>query len=121
MRKLTDLSGQRFGKLTVIRFHETRNKHPYYLCKCDCGNETIVRGGALKQGETTSCGCTLKKSREDFGKRVQKHYVLDGVDYSREAFCEKIKMSSMTFYRRIQSGKTIEEIVAEQRAKGLIR
>ena len=62
MGKNVDLTGQRFGKLTVIR-HEgygvRNNGHNYktWLCKCDCGNEVIVRTSYLTLGETKSCGC----------------------------------------------------------------
>lgn len=59
---LIDLSGQRFGKLTVIRLVERRKDASYWLCKCDCGNETIVRGSNhLRKGEVKSCGCYRKE------------------------------------------------------------
>ena len=54
--KTKDLTGKKFGKLTVIKFHHT-NHNKYWLCKCECGNETIVRGSSLTNGGTTSCGC----------------------------------------------------------------
>lgn len=58
-----DLIGQKFGRLIVIR-HSGINKQGNYqwLCLCDCGNERIVRGGALQNGHTKSCGC-LKTER----------------------------------------------------------
>lgn len=60
MPKLIDLSGQRFGRLTVIERAGTatnRGKQPLWLCECDCGNTTIVGGCSLKSGNTKSCGC----------------------------------------------------------------
>lgn len=58
MPKLIDLSGQRFGRLTVIqRVGTTKHGHPTWLCKCDCGKEHVVVGNDLKSGDTTSCGC----------------------------------------------------------------
>ena len=60
---MQDLTGKRFGKLTVLKYHHKvkRNdgKHylHYYLCKCDCGNETIVCLTHLKNEHTKSCGC----------------------------------------------------------------
>lgn len=48
-----DLSGQKFGKLTVLEYAGDRT----YKCLCDCGNETIVRQTSLKSGNTRSCGC----------------------------------------------------------------
>lgn len=56
--RLNDLTGQRFGKLTVIRrVSDDRNRNRMWLCRCDCGNEKIVGGRHLYSGATTSCGC----------------------------------------------------------------
>ena len=52
-----DLTGKRFGKLVVIRQAETKYSKIHWLCKCDCGNETIVSTSGLKSGHTSSCGC----------------------------------------------------------------
>ena len=62
-RKLTDLSGKRFGKLTVTE-PAYRDKNGWkWRCKCDCGNETVSYGNNLKH--TQSCGCeTRRKSSE---------------------------------------------------------
>lgn len=57
MSKLIDLVGQRFGKLTIIEKSENKGGKTAWLCKCDCGNSTVVVGGNLKNGHTTSCGC----------------------------------------------------------------
>lgn len=60
-----DLTGQRFGKLTVIKKIESKrnssDRSVLWLCKCDCGNETIVRGSSLRNGNTKSCGCLRKE------------------------------------------------------------
>ena len=47
-----------------------KGKHALWLCECDCGNETKTRGGDLRQGTTTSCGC---KNKEDLIKINTKH------------------------------------------------
>ena len=54
--KLIDLTGQRFGKLQAVAMTKVGGR-PAYVCKCDCGNETTVRGQCLRRGDTTSCGC----------------------------------------------------------------
>lgn len=58
MRKKIDLTGQPFGRLVVIR-EAGRDKggHVLWLCRCECGNEIIVRGDHLRKEHTTSCGC----------------------------------------------------------------
>ena len=57
-----DLTGQRFGRLTVIKeadkyISPQGLKFAQWLCKCDCGNDTIVLATNLKKGTTKSCGC----------------------------------------------------------------
>lgn len=56
MPKLIDLTGKRFGRLTVVERGQTTS-NTMWRCKCDCGNETIVAYGNLKSGRTKSCGC----------------------------------------------------------------
>lgn len=59
---MKDLTGKRFGKLVVIkRSGSDKHKNATWLCRCDCGNETIVSGIYLRQGETRSCGCLQRK------------------------------------------------------------
>lgn len=62
MGKFIDLTGQRFGRLTVIKRDESKPKANgvYWLCKCDCGNVTSVRSKDLRCGFTTSCGQHFK-------------------------------------------------------------
>jgi hypothetical protein len=51
------LSGKVFGSLCVIeRVKVQGDKRIYYKCKCDCGNECIVRADSLHSGDTRSCG-----------------------------------------------------------------
>lgn len=60
-RKVIDLTGQVFGRLTVIKRAENRGKIVYWLCRCECGNEVEVRGNHLKDGKIKSCGCWRKE------------------------------------------------------------
>lgn len=59
--RVVDISGQRFGRLTVIERFGHNGKRITWLCKCDCGNEKIVIGEDLKNGSTKSCGCLFKE------------------------------------------------------------
>ena len=57
-RKVVDLTGQKFGRLTVIeRKGVSTDGHITWLCRCDCGNLTVVEGRYLRNGHTVSCGC----------------------------------------------------------------
>lgn len=65
----TDLTGKRFGDLTVIQQTEAletnKNKSAtYWLCRCSCGNEVIVIASNLNNGHTTSCGCINSKGEK---------------------------------------------------------
>ena len=64
MSKVVDLTGQRFGRLTVIeRYGSNKDGQATWLCQCDCGNQPVVRGGKLRSGHTTSCGCLFVEKR----------------------------------------------------------
>lgn len=57
-----DLTGQKFGKLTVIkRANDIGDGRVKWLCQCDCGNTIIVQSNNLKNGHTSSCGCLCSK------------------------------------------------------------
>lgn len=69
-----DLTGQKFGKLTVIkRVYNYQCGKNYtgalFLCKCDCGNETIVAGRYLRDGKQKSCGCYRREWQRERKKK----------------------------------------------------
>lgn len=57
MTNRKDLSGQKFGRFTVIEFDNTKTNRVHYRCLCDCGNERIVLAQNLVGGKSRSCGC----------------------------------------------------------------
>lgn len=82
MGRRLDLTGQKFGKLTVIEpagtvysgagkyaggYPKTR-----WRCRCDCGNEKIVFTGDLRRGDTKSCGC-ICNSKDHIQKLQESH------------------------------------------------
>jgi hypothetical protein len=56
--------GQRFGKLLVIEQAPSRDRHPMWLCVCDCGLTTKARAAHLRAGHARSCGCLRQRSIE---------------------------------------------------------
>lgn len=63
-KSFKDLTGLRFGKLTVIRRVYTNDyRRVYWKCQCDCGKTAIVMGKLLKSGGTKSCGCRVYESK----------------------------------------------------------
>ena len=59
MPKFVDLTGKRFGALTVIERAETKWTKTRWLSKCDCGKYTITTAHRLLAGDTRSCGCLM--------------------------------------------------------------
>jgi hypothetical protein len=56
-----DITGMRFGKLIAIRQYIYKNNKSYWLCRCDCGKESIVDKRSLTGGITKSCGCWARE------------------------------------------------------------
>lgn len=69
-----NLSGKRFGRLTVLRPAYRENTTSVWLCSCDCGNITYASGYALTSGRTQSCRCLHK---ELLSKRQKTHGLTD--------------------------------------------
>jgi hypothetical protein len=72
-----DLSNKVFGRLTVISRSfdkESSNGCAFWICKCECGNERIVRTQNLNSGKAKSCGCL---HNENFVKMNTKHGLAD--------------------------------------------
>ena len=60
---LINISGKKFGRLTVLERTERRRGCVYWLCRCECGQEKLVDGKHLRHGGTRSCGCLERESR----------------------------------------------------------
>lgn len=58
-RALKDITGERFGRLTVVAQAEDSalRRRAQWLCICDCGTGVVVDGTSLRTGYTQSCGC----------------------------------------------------------------
>lgn len=63
---VANMEGMKYNHLTVLRRvpkpQRIKSRGAYYLCKCDCGNEKIIVGQSLRNGNTKSCGCELGRS-----------------------------------------------------------
>lgn len=65
--------GEKFNRLTVLKFsHSDKRWRKWYLVKCDCGKEKIVMGSAMISGNTKSCGCLAKETKQ--AKRISKNH-----------------------------------------------
>lgn len=61
--KIKDLTGQKYGLLTVIGLKDTDTRKTYWVCQCECGNIKEVRSDSLLCGAIKSCGC-LKREQD---------------------------------------------------------
>ena len=72
MWKARDLSGERFGKLTVIsRAENTKDGKAQWLCLCECGGADVKSAANLLRGNTISCGC-YSRVKDIQGRRYGK-------------------------------------------------
>lgn len=70
MGNLIDLTGQKFGRLTILEeVGKYKNGDRIVKCLCDCGNEVTVRLPHIKSGATVSCGCFHRETTADRNKK----------------------------------------------------
>lgn len=76
MATFQDLTGQRFGKLVVLEraSNSASDNKVQWLCKCDCGNTTVVRARCLMSNHTRSCGCFQKEQVSKTVRKTKKKY-----------------------------------------------
>lgn len=113
-KKVKDLTGQRFGRLTVIErdMTDTSNRSKW-ICRCDCGNIKSVYRAQLVTGNTISCGCAKKGTnlKDITGQRFGRLTVLERTEkkldksyvYKCKCDCGKICFVSSAY---LKSGKT---------------
>lgn len=70
-----DLSGKRFGYLTVLYRVENKNGRTRWMCQCDCGNELDVTESGLMHGNYKSCGCLKREIQSNIRKQL---HMVDG-------------------------------------------
>lgn len=102
MGKFNDLTGKRFGRLTVV-CASGKNKWGAYqwLCECDCGNTTTADGSQLSNGRRVSCGCALRDgliSNPHNYKHGGRHSRLYGVWSSMKSRCNNPNVSTYRHY-----------------------
>ena len=77
-----DLSGKKFGKLTVLTPIEENGRREKFLCQCECGKKTIVRSSNLISGHTSSCGtCILSKGNLAIEKFLKNKKIIFDKEY----------------------------------------
>lgn len=71
MAKREDISGNKYGRVTVIEYAGTsEDKRALWKCSCDCGRTFVTRGKDLRQGKVNSCGCARKERCRDRMRKI---------------------------------------------------
>lgn len=81
-RPFDDISGQKFGRLTAVKWCGGS----YWECLCDCGNPCVSLASSLKNGNTRSCGCLAKEVRRQTGRNSRGRKSSRFVDLTGEKF-----------------------------------
>ena len=77
MTIINDLTGQKFGKLTVIECRKNnKSRKTMWLCQCECGNDIVVSGSNLKSAHTIGCGCQQNQMIDEIGNQYGKLTVI---------------------------------------------
>lgn len=74
-RKINDLTGKKFGKLTVIKYCGTVNHKATFECLCECGNTKVIQGVLLSNGHTRSCGCLAENNTDQTKHGMSKTHI----------------------------------------------
>lgn len=98
--KIKDLTGQRFGKLTVIGIASTKKGNRVsWDCICDCGNTVVVSGTNLISNGTISCGCEKSHRLSNFStKHGESHTRLYKVWLGMRERCQNEHHISYQYY-----------------------
>lgn len=99
MSVVKDITGQRFGRLIVLR-SAGRNRHgqPLWECRCDCGNSTTVLGIRLKNGDVSSCRCDKPLYRRHGYAKVGKLHPLYRVWRNIRNRCSNPNLPDFAYY-----------------------
>ena len=93
MSRAADLTGRRFGSLTVLeRTGQQENRYWTWRCVCDCGKEIVVSTKHLSRGSINSCGC---------GKKVPTEKMPNDLTGKRYG-----KLTVLRFDKQLENGKT---------------
>ncbi|MFD1450863.1 HNH endonuclease [Oceanobacillus sojae] len=111
-----NLIGRKHNMLEVLDIYDRTRQGTRWLCKCECGEETVVNGYKLKNGLTKSCGCLKNKHSEETKRKIseannkQIHF---NCDYCNERSSEK-RSSFNKYEKHFCSKKCYSDYVKER-------
>ncbi len=95
MTKFINLTGQKFGRLTIIKRAHDKGQQTMWLCQCSCKSMCVVNGYNLRKGNTKSCGCFRREITKNLWKRSSEEY--------RESFRSKFRTHRLSRTRAYTS------------------
>ena len=121
-KRRKSMAGLRFGRLCVVRYVKTvqvgsnNSFDAMWLCKCDCGQEHVVRGRSLRDGNTLSCGCYNREISTTHGLSQTPEY---SRAEARRRLLSKIQRTPtwadnkkiLEFYKRKPPGTHVDHII----------
>lgn len=111
-----DLTGQRFGKLTVVKRSSKKNGRVVWLCQCDCGKTVNVVSSYLTNGDTVSCGCRHAEIGEELQKYNINNLTKDGV--FTPVLKSKIRADNTTGVKGVTYNRRTKKYRAQIKVKG---
>lgn len=116
LARIKDLTGQKFGHLTVLSYINIENKAgSHWLCQCDCKKQIVVSYKNLIQGKTTSCGCSHIKSKGE--QKIAELLRQNNIPFIQEKTFENCRFLDTNFPARFDfyvNNKYIIEYDGEQ-------
>ena len=110
--KKIDLTGQQFGKLTVLMLSHSNKDQLFWLCECECGNQKTINGASLRRGASKSCGCRQGKFTHGmWGKPGYKaHYLQDPVKKLKHIVGGAVRKALADRNSSKQGGRTFDHL-----------
>lgn len=83
-RPIINLTGQKFGRLTVFRLDDfqTVGGHARWMCICDCGTFKVTESSRLRKGDVKSCGCLSREVGQRNRAACTKHGMINSPEYT---------------------------------------
>ena len=83
MSRLIDLTGNKYGRLTVLHKDTERktNSGSYWVCQCNCGKIKSIKSSSLRRGEIESCGCLRNERTYEANEHNRDH--LEGQKFGK--------------------------------------
>jgi len=97
-RQMIDLTGMKFGRLTVIREIPVKGGKRRFICLCACGNEKEVSFSNLRTGHVKSCGCYSVECRANSAVLTVTY---DGVTKTLKQWAKDLGLNYHTIFNRI--------------------